>query len=164
MLSFALEPMIEDDLDEVLVIERVSFVTPWSRGAFLHELERNRVARCWVARQEGEEGRRKVLGYLCVWEIGRELHITNLGVHPKARRQGIAGALLGGMIEDARGRGLTLVFLEVRPTNVEAMGLYERFGFRVVGRRKGYYFDTGEDALVMEADLTATPAGNQTAG
>jgi ribosomal-protein-alanine N-acetyltransferase len=155
--------MTRADLDEVLAIERVSFVTPWSRGAFLYELERNRVARCWVTRREGEGGQR-VLGYLCVWEIGVELHITNLAVHPEARRQGIAGALLSGMIDDARRRGITLVFLEVRPTNVEALGLYERLGFRIVGRRRGYYFDTGEDALVMEANLTAAPAGNQSTG
>lgn len=164
MISCSLESMTVEDLDEVLAIERASFATPWSRGAFLHELERNRVARCWVARREGRGGQREVSGYLCVWEIGPELHVTNLAVHTKARRQGIASALLSGMIEDARRRGITLVFLEVRPTNVEALGLYERFGFRVVGRRKGYYFDTGEDALVMEASLAAATAVDKTGG
>ena len=59
----------------------------------------------------------------------------------------------------ARRDGVELVFLEVRPTNVEAVALYEGFGFRVIGRRKGYYFDTGEDALVMEARLGAETAG-----
>ena len=67
----------------------------------------------------------------------------------------------------ARRNGVELVFLEVRPTNHEALSLYERFGFRVIGRRKGYYFDTGEDALVMEARLDGERAeptsGNQTA-
>ena len=53
---------------------------------------------------------------------------------------------------------MTLAFLEVRPTNTEALGLYERLGFRVIGRRKGYYFDTGEDALVMEARLSGEPS------
>jgi len=142
------------DLDEVLPIERASFRAPWSRGAFLYELRQNRVARCWVARAE-----KALVGYLCLWEIGPELHITNLAVHPSWRRQGIARALLGSTLEDARRRRLRLVILEVRPTNVEALGLYEGLGFRVVGRRKGYYFDTGEDALVMEANLTTVPAG-----
>jgi ribosomal-protein-alanine N-acetyltransferase len=66
--------------------------------------------------------------------------------------------MLGAVLEDARDRAVTLAFLEVRPTNAEAVGLYERFGFRVIGRRKGYYFDTGEDALVMEARLTPDPS------
>ncbi len=144
------------DLDSVLAIERASFHTPWSRGAFVYELKENQVARCWVARAAGE-----VVSYLCVWEVGPELHITNLAVHPARRHQGIARALLGAILEDARRRGLTVALLEVRPTNREARGLYERFGFRVIGRRKGYYYDTGEDALVMEADLSTAPVGNQ---
>jgi ribosomal-protein-alanine N-acetyltransferase len=59
------------------------------------------------------------------------------------------------VLEDARTRNIELVFLEVRPTNGDAVRLYESLGFRVIGRRKGYYFDTGEDALVMEATLAA---------
>jgi ribosomal-protein-alanine N-acetyltransferase len=140
--------MAEQDLDEVLAIERVSFKTPWSRAAFRYELTQNRVARCLVMRA-GDE----VAGYLCLWELGHEIHITNLAVDPRRRRRGVARALLAATLEEARGRGVDLAFLEVRPTNVEALGLYESLGFRVVGRRKGYYFDTGEDALVMEARL-----------
>ena len=101
-----LEPMTLEDLDDVLVIERASFQTPWSRGAFRYELTQNRVARCSVARWRG-----RLVGYLCLWEIGHEIHVTNLATHPDVRR-------------------------------------------RVIGRRKGYYFDTGEDALVMEARLS----------
>jgi ribosomal-protein-alanine N-acetyltransferase len=131
-----LEPMTLEDIDDVLVIERASFQTPWSRGAFRYELTQNRVARCSVARWRG-----RLVGYLCLWEIGHEIHVTNLATHP-----------------DVRERAVTLAFLEVRPTNTEALGLYERFGFRVIGRRKGYYFDTGEDALVMEARLSGEPS------
>lgn len=159
MPAFSIEPMTVQDLDQVLPIERASFPTPWSRAAFLYELQKNRVARCWVAR--GEAAVTPVLvGYLCVWEIGPELHITNLAVHPDWRRQGIARLLLGRTLEDARQHRLRLAVLEVRPTNLEALKLYERLGFRVIGRRKGYYFDTGEDALVMEANL----AGAQVEG
>jgi [ribosomal protein S18]-alanine N-acetyltransferase len=149
----ALEPMTLEDLDDVLAIERASFQTPWSRGAFRYELTQNRVARCSVVRCG-----RRLAGYLCLWEIGHEIHITNLAVHPDFRRRGMARALLGAVLEDARRRGVGLAFLEVRPTNAEALGLYESFGFRVIGRRKGYYFDTGEDALVMEARLSAEPS------
>ncbi|MBI4609849.1 MAG: ribosomal protein S18-alanine N-acetyltransferase [Candidatus Rokubacteria bacterium] len=148
--------MTRADLDSVLAIERASFASPWSRGAFLYELEQNRVARCWVARAV-----REVVGYLCLWEVASEVHITNLAVHPAWRRRGVAQALLGAILEDARRRRLGVAVLEVRPTNHEARGLYERFGFHVIGRRKGYYPDTGEDALIMEADLSGVRAGNQ---
>ncbi|HYE91366.1 MAG TPA: ribosomal protein S18-alanine N-acetyltransferase [Terriglobales bacterium] len=145
------------DLDEVVAIERASFGMPWSRGAFLYEIEQNRVARCWVLR-EGEA----VVAYLCLWEIGDELHVTNIAVHPRVRRQGLARQLLGAIVEDGRSRRLRSVTLEVRPTNEEARTLYESFGFRVVGRRRGYYYDTGEDALIMEAHLQAArqPTGS----
>ncbi len=144
-LSFA--PMALGDLDEVLAIERASFQTPWSRAAFGYEITQNRVARCTVVRDGG-----RLVGYLCLWEIGHEIHITNLAVHPGCRRQGVARTLLEAMLDEGRTRGVQLAVLEVRPTNAEALGLYESLGFRVIGRRKGYYFDTGEDALVMEAD------------
>ena len=142
------EPMRAEDLDEVLAIERASFSMPWSRGAFLYEIQQNRVARCCVMREDG-----RIIGYLCVWEIADEIHVTNVAVHPARRRQGIARALLGGLLAEADARDLRLVVLEVRPSNREAIALYESFGFRVTGRRRGYYYDTGEDALVMEARL-----------
>jgi len=158
--DMSIAQMTVDDLDEVLSIERASFRTPWSKGAFLYELKKNRVARCWVARGAAVPAP-VIAGYLCLWEIGPEIHITNLAVHPGWRRQGVARALLGMTLEDARRRRLRLAVLEVRPTNTEALGLYEGLGFRVVGRRKGYYFDNGEDALVMEVDLAGTPAESQ---
>jgi len=77
----------------------------------------------------------------------------------RQERRGIARELLTGVLEDARRRRLRLVILEVRPTNTEARGLYVSFGFRVVGRRRGYYYDTGEDALVMQAELQPAQPG-----
>jgi len=158
VLSLSLDRMRPDDLDEVIHIERASFSMPWSRGAFLYELQQNRVARCLVMREGAH-----VVGYLCLWEIGEELHITNVAVHPDQRRRGIGRSLVAGVLDDARARKLKLVVLEVRPSNHEARSLYESFGFQVMGRRRGYYYDTGEDALVMEVTLqphaasTATP-------
>ena len=150
MPSPSISPMRPDDLDEVVAIERASFGMPWSRGAFLYEVQQNRVARCWVLREDA-----RVVAYLCLWEIGDELHVTNIAVHPALRRRGLARRLLGAILEDGRARHLRSVTLEVRPTNDEARTLYESFGFRVVGRRRGYYYDTGEDALIMESDLQA---------
>lgn len=154
MHAWSVERLTVEDLDEVLAIERASFPTPWSRGAFVYELRQNPVAQCWIVRGSGTGP--AVLGYLCLWEIAPEVHITNLAVHPEWRRRGVARFLLRAILEDARRRNLRLALLEVRPTNAEARSLYEGLGFQVVGRRKGYYFDTGEDALLMRADLAET--------
>jgi len=140
--------MVATDLDQVLAIERVSFVTPWTRAAFCYEIEQNKVARCTTMRSAG-----RVVGYLCLWEIGHEIHITNLAVHPELRRRGVGRKLLALAMAEGTARGVTLAFLEVRPTNAQALKLYESLGFQIIGRRTGYYFDTGEDALVMEARL-----------
>ena len=151
----SVELMRAGDLDEVLAIECASFTMPWSRGAFLYEIEQNRVARCRVVRDD--DG---VVGYVCVWEIADEVHLTNIAVHPAHRRRGIARGMLDLLLAESRARDLRLVVLEVRPSNQEAIALYESFGFRVTGRRRGYYYDTGEDALVMETRLVAaSPAG-----
>jgi ribosomal-protein-alanine N-acetyltransferase len=148
------------DLDEVVAIEKASFSMPWSRGAFLYEIEQNRVARCLVVRETG-----RIVGYVCLWEVADELHVTNIAVHPGERRRGIGRSLLGAVLDDASRRALRTVVLEVRPSNAEAIGLYESFGFRVVGRRRGYYYDTGEDALVMEARLPrGTDSGQRGTG
>ena len=158
----SVEAMRPGDLEEVLAIERASFTMPWSRGAFLYEIEQNRVARCHVVREAGV-----IVGYLCVWEIADEVHVTNIAIHPAHRRRGIARELMATLIADARARDLRMIVLEVRPSNHHAIALYESFNFRVTGRRRGYYYDTGEDALVMEARLAAAwPAagGNQRAG
>jgi ribosomal-protein-alanine N-acetyltransferase len=149
----SLDRMRVRDLDEVVAIERASFTLPWSRGAFIYEMEQNRVARCWVMRE-----REHVVGYVCLWEIGDEVHVTNIAVHPDSRRRGLGRMLLSSILDDARRRQLRVVGLEVRPSNQEALGLYDSFGFKVVGRRKGYYYDTGEDALVMELRLEAATA------
>jgi len=158
--TLTVEPMRPEDLDEVLAIERASFSMPWSRGAFLYEIQQNRVARCRIVREAGA-----VLGYLCVWEIADEVHVTNVAVHPSRRRQGIARGLLTGLLAEAQAHDVRLVVLEVRPSNREAIALYESFGFRVTGRRRGYYYDTGEDALVMETrfPVDSSVGGNRQA-
>src|SRR6266496_454784 len=140
--------MAAADLDQVLAIERASFITPWTRAAFCYEIQQNKVARCTTMRSAGH-----IVGYLCLWEIGHEIHITNLAVHPDWRHRGVGRAILVAALSEAVARGVTLAFLEVRPGNAPAVALYGSLGFQVIGRRSGYYFDTGEDALVMEARL-----------
>ncbi len=160
-----IEPMRLEDLDEVLAIERASFTNPWSQQAFAYELRDNRVAGLWVARAP-DDASRSVVAYLCLWLIGEEVHVTNLAVHPTLRHRGIGRHLLGTLLDHYRQQGATRAALEVRVSNDEARRLYEGFGFRQIGRRKGYYFDTGEDALVMEAPLAGAgpPAWSGAAG
>jgi ribosomal-protein-alanine N-acetyltransferase len=148
-----IEPMRVDDLDAVLAIERVSFPHPWSRQAFLYELRENRVARLWVARLPSEDPDPPIVGYLCLWLVADEVHVTNFAVDPAHRQHGLGRHLLGTLLELYRRNGARRAALEVRPSNHSARRLYEAFGFRQVGLRKGYYFDTGEDALLMEARL-----------
>jgi ribosomal-protein-alanine N-acetyltransferase len=148
MPDIRVEPMRPADLDEVLAIERLSFTNPWSRAAFLRELTENRVARLWAARP-AEGG--AVLGYVCLWVVMDEVHVTNFAVDPVHRRQGIGRQLLGTVLAYYRAEGITRATLEVRPSNATARRLYEAFGFRQVGLRKRYYPDTGEDAMLLEA-------------
>ncbi len=159
MSGLRVESMRIADVDEVLAIERASFTNPWSRHAFVYELRENRVASLWVARTEDVAGASPVVGYLCLWLIADEVHITNFAVHPAHRHRGIGRYLLGTLLEHCRQNGATRVRLEVRPSNHAARRLYEAFGFRQVGLRRGYYFDTGEDAILMEAPLPVSAPG-----
>jgi ribosomal-protein-alanine N-acetyltransferase len=138
------EPMRLDDVAAVHEIERLSFRTPWPAYAFEQELRGNRLARYLVARA-GEH----VVGFAGLWQMVDEAHITTFGVHPDWRRQGIGRQLLLNVAELATAIGARRMTLEVRESNVGAQALYGAFGFDVVGRRKAYYTDDGEDALVM---------------
>ena len=91
----------------------------------------------------------KIFGVASLWAILEEAHITILAVHPDYRRQGFGQVLLLSLLIKARQRGLERATLEVRISNQAALSLYEKFGFRVAGQRRGYYQDTGEDALIL---------------
>ncbi len=134
------------DLRSIWAIERVSFPTPWSRWSFLAELS-NPIGRTLVAGPAS--GRWQVWGYIVFWVVSQEMHILNLAVHPRLRRQGVARHLLQEGLSQGRALGAKLAWLEVRPSNSPALALYHAFGFREVGRRPGYYQDTQEDALLL---------------
>lgn len=150
--SWQFDVMAEDDLDAILEIERESFLTPWSRDNFRFEIRSNPFARNLVVRRDGG-----VVGYACIWIVGDELKINNIAVRSGWRRRGLGTALVRHVLERGRAEGCTDAELEVRPSNLEARRLYERHGFREVRRRKGYYQDTREDAVVMVARLAEGP-------
>jgi ribosomal-protein-alanine N-acetyltransferase len=132
------------DLPNVISIERRSFPTPWSLAMFVLEL--SKPSGICLAASVGDE----LLGYLICSRYDQVWHLMNVAVAPEHRRRGVAGRLLGRLFEE--GRGALPFTLEVRVSNKEAIGMYERFGFRSAGVRPRYYHDNGEDALIMWLD------------
>lgn len=141
----------EGDLAEILEIEKYSFPTPWSQGLFRGEMA-NSISRMLVGKNARGEGA-AVVGYVVFWRVADEIHLHNIAVRHDLQRCGIASRLLSRVIRDGRPEGARLLTLEVRRSNVAAQKLYERYGFTVRGVRCGYYTDSGEDALIMSADL-----------
>ncbi len=138
-----IRPMEEKDLPEVLKIEQNSFASPWGRWAFLVELKPP--GYCFVYEKEGN-----IVGYLVLRIIKDEAHLMNFAVHPEWRRKKIGTQLLQFGINFCRNKGVKSVWLEVRANNLPALSLYQKMGFQTRGIRRGYYQDTGEDALLME--------------
>ncbi len=152
--SVTIRPLGYSDLPQVIAIERRAFPTPWSLAMFVLELSKASGV-CLAAIEE-----RRIVGYLICSRYADVWHLMNIAVDPPARRKGIATALLEQMIDRAGENGSYT--LEVRPSNTQAISLYERFGFRSAGTRRRYYQDTGEDALIMwrTADTASTPSAS----
>jgi [ribosomal protein S18]-alanine N-acetyltransferase len=134
----------KEHIDEITAIERICFRIPWSRESIREEIEDNNLAIYLCAKTDG-----KIAGYAGYWKVTDEAHITNIAVHPEYRRNGIGSILVKGMIETCRKTGIDRMTLEVRKSNVEAQGLYKKFGFKFAGIRKAYYSDNKEDAVIM---------------
>jgi ribosomal-protein-alanine N-acetyltransferase len=139
-------------LRKVLAIESQVYPRPWSASLFLSELSQRGTRTYLVARHDGQ-----VVGYAGMMFTGREAHITNIAVDPICHERKVGSRLLLSLITEAIARGAELISLEVRVTNKVAQAMYEKFGFSAAGIRKGYYVETHEDALVMEAaDVRST--------
>ncbi len=147
-----LEPMRRRHLRGVMAIERVSFSSPWPMEAFTCDMDGPLWARALALLDAGRPDA-GVRGYICFWTLEGELTIQNIAVHPDVRRLGGAWHLMEAAFEEGHRRACRWAYLEVRPTNSAAIDLYRRWGFDVAARRRGYYTDTGEDALVMRADV-----------
>ena len=130
------------DLPQVIAIERRAFPTPWSLAMFVLELSKASGISLAATRDE------RLVGYLVCSRYDTVWHVMNVAVDDRLRRQGIASALLERLFELAD-RPSTQYTLEVRTSNDAAIRLYEGFGFRAAGRRRAYYHDNSEDALIM---------------
>ena len=176
---YALMPMRLADVPTVSAIEQVVFSLPWSASAFTYDLSNNPNAEYlvlrylpWVVPERKESSLSRsvrrlfkppqedpsLIGYGGLWMVLEEGHICTLAVRPAWRGRGLGELLLAGLIERASERGAEVMTLEVRARNITAQNLYLKYGFHVVGRRKGYYSDNREDALIMSTDAIVSPA------
>ena len=131
------------DAEQMAEIEKQCFAMPWSREDFWAEAL-NDNATYIIGLMDN-----KIVAYAGAWISFEEAQITNVAVHPDFRRQGIGTKLFKRLIEEVKTKGVTAITLEVRPSNNAALHLYEKFGLKSVGRRKHYYIDNDEDALIM---------------
>lgn len=143
--------MTKEDIPEILEIEKESFPVPWSAGMFIGEIS-NPNSYCICARAKHND-KSILAGYIIFMLISPEIHLHNLAVKKEFRKQRLADNLFNIMDDIGRKAGAKAITLEVRPSNTEAIKLYEKRGFVVKGTRKNYYTETGEDALVMWADI-----------
>jgi len=143
-MNFSIRKMTEADVSTVTALDKISFSLPWPERSFRFEVTDNPASRCWVA--EVDEC---VVGMIVAWLFVDEVHIATLATHPDFRRQGIAQKLLTHTLRYTSDEGAVSSFLEVRESNIAAQEMYRKFGYENTGRRKRYYKDNDEDAVLM---------------
>ena len=143
-MKLSIRKMTLEDIPAVVDLDRKSFSLPWPERSFRFEITENEMARCWVADLDG-----RVVGMIVVWLIVDEAHVATLAANPDYRRQGIAKRLLAHALLHLSEEGARTSFLEVRENNLPAQEMYRKFGYEVTGRRRRYYSDNDEDAILM---------------
>jgi len=138
--------MVESDISDVLVIERFSFPNPWKPASFVGEIHHSLVSHPLVLIHRSDN---RIVGYLIYWQIKEEVQLNNIALHPSFRGAGLGTKMMNYLFDRIAENGARYIILEVRPSNTTALHLYEKFGFSVLGVRKGYYINPAEDALVM---------------
>jgi [ribosomal protein S18]-alanine N-acetyltransferase len=139
-------------IDEIVAIERSSYPAPWSKNLLLQTLEQRAAFNLGLFR--GLAHVERLVGYTYSFIVVDELHVLNIAIAPDVRGIGFGRKLFSELLAQSIERGVTYAMLEVRVTNLIAQGLYSSMGFRVGGLRRRYYRDNGEDALVLERQLT----------
>ncbi len=141
--SWQVSALEKEDIPAVALLEKAVFSRPWSQKMLEESWQQHQYFFAAIKTEE------KLLGYGGIYQAADEANITNIGVQPEARRQGIGKALLSALLKVAEKRGCRVVFLEVRESNVAARTLYEKMGFVLAGIRKNYYTDPKENAVTM---------------
>lgn len=166
-----LRPMQLTDVDEVVEIDRLAFPTPWPTRTYRYEILNNDRSLMivlehktqthhskngssglgqwfkWLSGESAHAG--NLMGYSGMWHIADEAHVSTIAVHPDWRGYKLGELLLWSMVRKAIQDHARMVTLEVRVSNTVAQNLYRKYGFEIMGRRKGYYRDNGEDAYMM---------------
>jgi ribosomal-protein-alanine N-acetyltransferase len=142
--------MEEKDVPAVLAIEHLSFPNPWRESTFRGEIQNRPISHPHVVVHTALN---RVIGHIIFWQIGEDVQINNIAIHPDFRRLGIGEQVLKQVIEQVRFKGASWVMLEVRPSNLAALKLYKKLGFKMMGIRKGYYTNPAEDAFVLALHL-----------
>ena len=180
---YQLDRMGPQDIDEVARIERRSFTSPWPMAAYRRELRRTEQNTYLVLRTDSDahsldDGRgvrahlpfvnllrrdssdeaHRIAGFAGMWQIYDEAHVTTIAVDPRMRGRGFGEVLFVALLAEATKRGTTWLSLEVRASNRIAQRLYEKYEMAAYSRRKGYYMNDGEDALVMWSRSLRDPA------
>ncbi len=144
MAEIIIRNAVKDDVDEIVKLEQECFAVPWSRESLEYDITSNPMSAYFVAVIDGQ-----VAGYVGFWLILDECHINNVAVSPLFRKQHIGSRIIKTMIDSCKEAGVDRFTLEVRKSNIPAIGLYEKYDFKACGERKGYYEDNGEDAIIM---------------
>ncbi len=175
MTFLELKPLTAEKLSAAVELDQLCFGGLWTRSGYERELDSPSSQMLVLESHQGDResgfgGRlsevltqnsvsadfptasttqNTLIGLGCFWSILEEAHITILAVHPEYQRQGLGQLLLYALLRDAKKRQLEWATLEVKPSNQAALSLYHKFGFKEAGRRRRYYKDTGEDALIL---------------
>jgi [ribosomal protein S18]-alanine N-acetyltransferase len=172
-LAFSVQPMTARDIPAVMDIEFVAFSAPWSARAYEYEIHHNEMANYFVARtnhaapahrsflqrwlgRDDPIDENPLVGYAGFWMMVDEAHISTIATHADWRRRGVGELLMVSMLERAIEIDAHMMTLEARVSNIGAQALYRKFGFEIVGVRKKYYSDNGEDALIMSTLAIST--------
>jgi len=143
----SIEKATPDQIDAIASIEKEGFPSAWNRETYIKEMAHN-VAVFLVAILDG-----KVIGFALSWNSNNRLHILKIGVDKKYRDQGIGSKLMKRTFIIASEANTELAFLEVRKSNIPALTFYKKLGFSILGINNNYYTDTGEDAIIMFANM-----------
>jgi [ribosomal protein S18]-alanine N-acetyltransferase len=146
-MKLIIRKMTLDDVSAVVELDQKSFSLPWPERSFRFELTDNPASRCWVAELEGQ-----IVGMIVAWLLVDEAHVATIATHPDFRRKGIAKRLLSHALRRLMDEGAQSSFLEVRESNLAAQEMYRKFGYEETGRRRRYYKDNDEDAILMNLD------------
>lgn len=148
MSNVVIREALAEDAVLIAELEEKTFPIPWTEEAISHDIRENPLALVLVAESDGV-----FAGYADVWEIAGEAQLNNIAIDGDFRGRHIGQLLMEDMIERLVRDGNAELTLEVRPSNVAAISLYEKLGFETIGRRAAYYLDNGEDALIMRKEL-----------